>query len=71
MKRASFEIFTEDTCFLTVSLTDVKLRQAKAGDKPIKLTDGNGLYLSVKPSGPWLWRYNYRIAGGPSGTSRR
>ncbi|WP_338025156.1 Arm DNA-binding domain-containing protein [Burkholderia sola] len=52
-------------------LTDVKLRQAKAGDKPIKLTDGNGLYLLVKPSGPWLWRYNYRIAGGPSGTSRR
>ncbi|MDR5647919.1 Arm DNA-binding domain-containing protein, partial [Burkholderia cenocepacia] len=27
----------------------MKIRQAKAGDKPTKLTDGNGLYLLVKP----------------------
>lgn len=44
-------------------LTDVKIRQAKAGNKPIKLTDGNGLYLLVRPSGSKLWRYKYRIAG--------
>lgn len=44
-------------------LTDIKIRQAKAGDKPTKLTDGNGLYLLVKPSGSKLWRYKYRIAG--------
>ncbi|WP_272545879.1 integrase arm-type DNA-binding domain-containing protein [Burkholderia cepacia] len=44
-------------------LTDIKIRQAKAGNKPIKLTDGNGLYLLVKPSGSKLWRYKYRIAG--------
>ncbi|MBR8210316.1 tyrosine-type recombinase/integrase [Burkholderia cenocepacia] len=44
-------------------LTDIKIRQAKAGNKPTKLTDGNGLYLLVKPSGSKLWRYRYRIAG--------
>ncbi|MEK2601956.1 Arm DNA-binding domain-containing protein [Burkholderia arboris] len=37
-------------------LTDIKIRQAKAGNKPTKLTDGNGLYLLVKPSGSKLWR---------------
>ena len=44
-------------------LTDVKIRQAKAIDKPLKLTDGNGLYLEVKPNSSKLWRYRYRIAG--------
>lgn len=43
-------------------LTDVKIRQAKATDKVLKLTDGNGLYLEVKPNGSKLWRYRYRIA---------
>lgn len=44
-------------------LTDVKIRQAKAADKVLKLTDGNGLYLEVKPNGSKLWRYRYKIAG--------
>ncbi|WP_175672918.1 tyrosine-type recombinase/integrase [Burkholderia ambifaria] len=44
-------------------LTDVEIRQAKAGNKPTKLTDGNGLYLLVNPSGSKLRRYKYRIAG--------
>lgn len=46
-----------------MSLTDVKIRQAKAVDKSMKLTDGKGLYLEVKPNGSKLWRYRYRIAG--------
>lgn len=46
-----------------MSLTDVKIRQAKAIDKPLKLADANGLYLEVKPGGAKLWRYRYRIAG--------
>src|SRR5690606_27280429 len=37
--------------------------QAKPGAKPVKLTDGNGLYLEVKPSGSKLWRYRYRLDG--------
>lgn len=44
-------------------LTDVRIRQAKATEKPLKLTDGNGLYLEVKPNGSKLWRYRYRIGG--------
>lgn len=44
-------------------LTDVKIRQAKPGAAPIKLTDGNGLYLEVRPSGSKLWRYRYRLDG--------
>lgn len=44
-------------------LTDVKIRQAKPGAAPVKLTDGAGLYLEVKPNGSKLWRYRYRIDG--------
>lgn len=44
-------------------LTDVKIRNTKPGTNPIKLTDGNGLYLEVRPTGAKLWRYRYRIAG--------
>lgn len=44
-------------------LTDVKIRQSRAADKVLKLTDGNGLYLEVKPNGSKLWRYRYKIAG--------
>lgn len=44
-------------------LTDVKIRNTKPGDKPLKLADGGGLYLEVKPNGSKLWRYRYRIAG--------
>lgn len=46
-----------------MALTDIKVRQAKATDKPLKITDGNGLYIEVKPNGSKLWRYRYRIAG--------
>ncbi|UVE65270.1 tyrosine-type recombinase/integrase [Burkholderia pyrrocinia] len=59
----SFRPPKDDTPFFTVPLTDIKIRQAKAGNKPTKLTDGNGLYLLVNPSGSKLWRYKYRIAG--------
>ncbi len=44
-------------------LTDIKIRQAKPGAAALKLTDGGGLYLEVKPSGSKLWRYRYRIDG--------
>lgn len=44
-------------------LTDVKIRQAKPGAAVLKLTDGAGLYLEVRPNGSKLWRYRYRIAG--------
>lgn len=44
-------------------LTDAKIRNTKSEAKPVKLVDGGGLYLEVRPSGAKLWRYRYRIAG--------
>lgn len=44
-------------------LTDVKVRQAKATDKPLKLTDSNGLILEVKLNGVKSWRYRYKLNG--------
>lgn len=45
-------------------LSDTTIRNAKkAKGKPYKLTDANGLYLEVRPTGAKLWRYRYRIDG--------
>jgi len=44
-------------------LTDTKVRQAKPGPKPYKLTDGAGLFLLVHPNGSKYWRLKYRLAG--------
>jgi integrase len=46
-----------------MSLTDAKIRNTKPGPKPIKLADGGGLYIEVRPTGAKLWRFRYRIAG--------
>ena len=46
-----------------MALTDAKIRNTKPSTKAIKLTDGGGLYLEVRPTGSKLWRYRYRIAG--------
>ncbi len=43
-------------------LTDAKVRTAKPSPKPMKMADGGGLYLEVRPSGAKLWRYRYRLA---------
>ena len=43
-------------------LTDVAVRQAKAKDKPYKISDSSGLYLLVNSTGKY-WRMNYRFAG--------
>jgi integrase len=44
-------------------LTDTQIRNAKPSERDIKLTDGGGLTLLVRPTGAKLWRYRYRIAG--------
>lgn len=44
-------------------LTDVKVRNAKTGEKSRKLTDERGLYLLIAPSGGKWWRFDYRFAG--------
>ncbi len=44
-------------------LTDIEIRKAKPQDKPLKLTDGKGLFLLLKPNGSKLWRFDYRFEG--------
>lgn len=44
-------------------LTDIAIRTAKPAEKPLKLTDGGGLYLILNPNGSRWWRLDYRYAG--------
>jgi integrase len=44
-------------------ITDVLVRNANPGGKPLRLFDGGGLYLEVAPSGSKYWRLKYRYAG--------
>jgi integrase len=46
-----------------MSLTDIKVRNAKPAAKPYKLSDGGGLFVTVQPTGGKWWRYKYRFAG--------
>lgn len=46
-----------------MALTDVAIRNAKPGAKPIKMADGGGMFLLVTPAGGKLWRLKYRIDG--------
>ncbi|WP_417473287.1 tyrosine-type recombinase/integrase [Luteimonas mephitis] len=43
-----------------MALTDTVLRRAKSGVTPIKMADGGGLYLLLKPNGGKWWRWDYR-----------
>jgi integrase len=47
----------------TASLSDIKCKTAKATDKPVKLFDGEGLFLYVKTNGSKVWRLKYRFGG--------
>ena len=40
-------------------LTDTKIRTFKIPDKPVKLTDGGGLYLYCSNTGRKYWRLAY------------
>lgn len=44
-------------------LTDTQVRQSKPIDRQVKLSDGLGMYLLIKPTGGKLWRLKYRIDG--------
>jgi integrase len=48
---------------MPTSLSDAKVRNAKPRTKPYKLTDGEGLFLVIMPTGSKYWRLRYFLAG--------
>ncbi|HHE3513950.1 TPA: tyrosine-type recombinase/integrase [Pasteurella multocida] len=44
-------------------LTDSKIKKLQAGDKLYKVSDLNGLYIAVLPSGAKSFRFDYRFKG--------
>jgi len=44
-------------------LSDTRVRNAKPGVRPTKLSDAGGLHLLVQPHGSKLWRMAYRFDG--------
>lgn len=46
-----------------MALTEITIRNAKPGPKPLKLFDDKGMFLLIQPSGGKLWRLKYRFAG--------
>ena len=46
-----------------MALTEMKVRNAKPAEKPVKLTDSRGMHLLVHPSGSKYWRLQYRFSG--------
>jgi integrase len=46
-----------------MALSDLGIKNAKPGEKPLRLSDSGGLYLEVAPSGGKLWRLKYRFNG--------
>ena len=46
-----------------MKLTNIKCKTSKPADKPYKLSDGQGMYLDVRPNGSKYWRLKYRVNG--------
>ena len=46
-----------------MSLSETKVRSAKAQSKPYKIADGDGLFLLVTPAGGKYWRLKYFFGG--------
>lgn len=46
-----------------MALTDTAIKTAKPGVKAVKISDSDGLYLLVQPSGGKWWRFDYRFDG--------
>jgi hypothetical protein len=45
---------------LSGKLSAVLVKQAKAKEKPYKLSDGKGLNLEIRPNSSKYWRLSYR-----------
>lgn len=46
-----------------MGLTDTALKKLKPEEKPYRVSDGQGLFVEVAPTGGKLWRWAYRFAG--------
>jgi integrase len=46
-----------------MALTATAVKQAKAKEKPYKLSEGKGMFLLVNPNSSKYWRLKYRFAG--------
>lgn len=46
-----------------MALTNIAIQNAKAREGVYRLSDGDALWLEVRPSGVKIWRYRYKIAG--------
>jgi len=46
-----------------MAMTDIKARTSKSKEKSYKITDGDGLFLLVHPTGGKWWRFKYRFGG--------
>lgn len=46
-----------------MKLTALVVKNAKTTERPLKLFDGGGMYLLVKPNGARYWRLDFRING--------
>ena len=44
-------------------LTELQVRNAKPSIRTLKMFDGGGLYLEVRPNGARYWRLKFRVAG--------
>lgn len=44
-------------------LTDLKLKSLKPREKTYKVTDRDGMYVTVSPAGTISFRYDYRLNG--------
>ncbi|WP_323034834.1 tyrosine-type recombinase/integrase [Pararhodobacter sp.] len=44
-------------------LSDIQIRNLKPKEKPYKVSDFDGLYVTVTPTGSRLWHMKYRIEG--------
>ena len=49
-----------------MKLNDTKCKNLKPTNKTQKISDGQGLYLMVSPSGSKIWHFIYRYQGKPS-----
>ena len=47
----------------TDKLTDVAVKKAKPGARPVRMSDGGGMFLALQPTGGKWWRLKYRFEG--------